>query len=93
MYGRLQTIDFDHVQFAVQTCVKVHAQGLAPNNALHTLVVWDFIMVLFLTATIRMAGSIQKSTEVMHSMQSLIKLPEIRDTMMELSREMSKVMK
>ncbi len=42
-------------------------------------------------ATVRMAGCIQKSTDVMHSMQALIKLPEIRDSMMELSKEMSKV--
>ena len=40
---------------------------------------------------LRMSGAIGKSTEVMHSMQELIKLPEIRDSMMELSREMSKV--
>lgn len=37
-----------------------------------------------------MSGAIQQSTEVMHSMQNLIKLPEIRQTMMELSREMNK---
>lgn len=42
-------------------------------------------------ATIRMAGAISKSTEVMHSMQNLIKLPEIRQAMMDLSREMNKV--
>ena len=45
---------------------------------------------LFL-ATIRMAGAISKSTEVMHSMQNLVKLPEIRQAMMDLSREMNKV--
>ena len=38
-----------------------------------------------------MAGAISKSTEVMHSMQNLIKLPEIRQAMMDLSREMNKV--
>lgn len=43
------------------------------------------------TATLRMAGSIQKSTDVMKAMQNLIKLPEIQSSMMELSKEMSKV--
>lgn len=40
----------------------------------------------------RMAGSISKSTEVMKAMQNLIKVPEIQASMMELSREMAKVM-
>ena len=40
---------------------------------------------------LRMSGAISKSTEVMHAMQQLIRLPEIRDSMMELSKEMSKV--
>ena len=53
---------------------------------------WERITFLyFYTAMLRMSGAIGKSTEVMHSMQELIKLPEIRDSMMELSREMSKV--
>jgi charged multivesicular body protein 3 len=39
-----------------------------------------------------MSGSIQKSTEVMKAMQGLIKIPEIQATMMDLSREMSKVL-
>ena len=38
-----------------------------------------------------MAGAIGKSTEILHAMQSLIKLPEISQAMMELSKEMSKV--
>jgi len=42
-------------------------------------------------ATIRMAGSIKSSTEVMKQMQSLIKIPEISATMREMSREMTKV--
>jgi charged multivesicular body protein 3 len=39
----------------------------------------------------RMAGSISKSTDVMKGMQNLIKVPEIQSSMMELSKEMSKV--
>lgn len=45
---------------------------------------------LFL-AVVRVAGTLQKSTEVMKAMQSLIKIPEIQATMRELSKEMTKV--
>ncbi|KAE9547809.1 hypothetical protein FO519_008975 [Halicephalobus sp. NKZ332] len=41
-------------------------------------------------ATIRMAGSIQSSTEVMQAMQKLVKVPEIMSTMRELSKEMTR---
>lgn len=40
--------------------------------------------------TVRMAGSLQKSTEVMKSMQNLISVQNISTTMEELSREMMK---
>uniref|UniRef100_A0A646QEP6 Charged multivesicular body protein 3 n=1 Tax=Hemiscolopendra marginata TaxID=943146 RepID=A0A646QEP6_9MYRI len=39
-------------------------------------------------ATVRLAGTLQKSTEVMKSMQSLVKVPEVAHTMQELSKEM-----
>jgi len=39
---------------------------------------------------LRLAGSLQKSSEVMKSMQQLVKLPELQKTMMELSKEMTK---
>ncbi|XP_064465678.1 charged multivesicular body protein 3-like [Ornithodoros turicata] len=39
-------------------------------------------------ATLRLAGSLQKSTEVMKSMQQLIKVPEVAKTMQDLSKEM-----
>ncbi|ERE66366.1 charged multivesicular body protein 3 [Cricetulus griseus] len=42
-------------------------------------------------AVLRVAGSLQKSTEVMKAMQSLVKIPEIQATMRELSKEMMKV--
>ena len=38
-----------------------------------------------------MSGSLQKSTEVMKSMNTLMRVPEVRETMMELSKEMTKV--
>ncbi|KAI3367209.1 hypothetical protein L3Q82_008264 [Scortum barcoo] len=41
-------------------------------------------------AVLRVAGALQKSTEVMKAMQSLIKVPEIQATMRELSKEMMK---
>lgn len=42
-------------------------------------------------AVVRVAGALQKSTEVMKVMQNLVKIPEIQATMMELSKEMMKV--
>jgi len=41
-------------------------------------------------ATIRMAGSLQQSTQVMQSMQQLVKVPEVAAAMRELSKEMMK---
>ncbi|XP_054721779.1 charged multivesicular body protein 3-like [Uloborus diversus] len=41
-------------------------------------------------ATLRVAGSLEKSTEVMKSMQNLVKIPEISRTMQDLSKEMCK---
>lgn len=41
-------------------------------------------------ALLRISGSLQKSTEVMKAMQSLIKVPEIQATMRDLSKEMMK---
>jgi len=38
-----------------------------------------------------MAGSLQKSTEVMQTMHNLIKVPEVAATMRDLSKEMMKV--
>ncbi|KAJ8271647.1 hypothetical protein COCON_G00105060 [Conger conger] len=41
-------------------------------------------------AVMRMAGAMQKSTEVMKAMQNLVKIPEVQATMRELSKEMTK---
>lgn len=43
------------------------------------------------SATLRVAGSLQKSTEVMQAIQLLIKVPEVAATMRELSKEMMRV--
>jgi division protein CdvB (Snf7/Vps24/ESCRT-III family) len=42
-------------------------------------------------ATLRVAGSLQKSTEVMQAMQSLVRIPEVAATMRDLSKEMMRV--
>ncbi|GJQ86856.1 putative Snf7 protein [Trypoxylus dichotomus] len=39
-------------------------------------------------ATLRVAGSLSKSTEVMQAMQRLVRVPEVAHTMQELSKEM-----
>lgn len=39
-------------------------------------------------ATLRVAGSLQKSTEVMQAIQSLVRVPEVAATMRDMSREM-----
>ena len=41
-------------------------------------------------ATVKVAGALSSSAEVMKSMNALVKLPETQRTMMELSREMMK---
>lgn len=41
-------------------------------------------------STLRVAGSLQKSTEVMQAMHKLVSLPEIAASMREMSKEMTK---
>ncbi|CAH1156048.1 unnamed protein product [Phaedon cochleariae] len=41
-------------------------------------------------ATLRVAGNLQKSTEVMTAMQRLIRVPEVAQTMQDMSKEMMK---
>ncbi|KAL0276614.1 UNVERIFIED_CONTAM: hypothetical protein PYX00_004154 [Menopon gallinae] len=41
-------------------------------------------------ATLRVSGTLQKSTEVMAAMQSVLRLSDVSDTMRELSQEMMK---
>lgn len=41
-------------------------------------------------SVLRVAGALQKSTEVMKAMHSLVKIPEIQATMRDLSKEMMK---
>lgn len=41
-------------------------------------------------AILKTTGALQKSTQVMQAMQSLIKIPEVAATMRELSKEMMK---
>ncbi|XP_042102001.1 charged multivesicular body protein 3 isoform X3 [Ovis aries] len=55
------------------------------KNQLEMLYKWNQLI-----SVLRVAGSLQKSTEVMKAMQSLVKIPEIQATMRELSKEMMK---
>jgi len=48
-------------------------------------------MLFLFLATLRLAGALEKSTQVMSSMQNLIKIPEIQAVMMQMSKEMTKV--
>ncbi|KAK7109624.1 charged multivesicular body protein 3-like [Littorina saxatilis] len=41
-------------------------------------------------ANLRIAGALEKSTQVMNSMQQLVKVPEVMATMREMSKEMMK---
>lgn len=55
-------------------------------------ILWSLLLSIpSLSAVLRVAGSLQKSTEVMKAMQTLVKIPEIQATMRELSKEMMKV--
>lgn len=49
------------------------------------------MFILYKTATLRLAGALEKSSEVMKYMQQLVKVPEIQATMQEMSKEMMKV--
>jgi hypothetical protein len=42
-------------------------------------------------ATIKVAGCMQKSAEVLHNMNNLIKIPELSQACREMAREMEKV--
>lgn len=57
----------------------------------HVYVTRTFVHWFPITAVLRVAGAMQKSTEVMKAMNSLVKMPEIQATMRELSKEMMKV--
>jgi hypothetical protein len=46
----------------------------------------SFFLMVILTLLFQVTGALQTSTEVMRSMQSLVRLPEIQKTMQELSR-------
>lgn len=46
---------------------------------------------VYVVAVVRVAGALQRSTDVMKAMQSLVKVPEIQATMRDLSKEMMKV--
>lgn len=64
------------------------------NNQLGELAVYSLFLrsVAFLcSANIRLAGNLEKSTEVMKSMSELVKIKDVSANMRDLSREMMKV--
>ena len=70
------------------------AHELYTSNTLLSVVVSAILQPMCTTphtATVRMAGAMEKSSDVMKAMQSLMKVGEVRETMMALSKEMSKV--
>ena len=48
-------------------------------------------LLFYFAATLRVAGSLQKSTEVMAAIQNLVKLPEINQIMQNMAKEMMRV--
>ena len=48
-------------------------------------------VAFYISATIKIAGSMEKSTQVMQSMQQLCKVSDIQASMREMSKEMMKV--
>lgn len=67
---------------ARKTCGKLHTSKAHLNSV--------SMQLKNQLATIRVAGSVSKSTEVMQAMQALVKVPEVAATMRELSKEMMK---
>ena len=50
-----------------------------------------YCIVFMYTAVLRISGALEQSTEVMATMQQLLKVEDISATMRELSQEMMKV--
>ena len=63
------------------------SQQLGTVNPLHSFE----LLVSFRIAMAKVSGSLRKSTEIMKLSNSLIKLPQIGQTMREMSMEMTKV--
>jgi Snf7 len=51
----------------------------------------DVLFLFYFPATLRVAGSLQKSTEVMTAISNLVRLPEINKIMQDMAKEMMKV--
>ena len=63
------------------------SQQLGTINTLHSFE----LMILSRIAMAKVSGSLRRSTEIMRLSNSLIKLPQISQTMREMSMEMTKV--
>ena len=66
------------------------------ESSINTDHVWVFHLirggVADVSATVKIAGSMQKSTDVMKMVNRMVKLPEIAQTMQNMSQEMMKVL-
>lgn len=61
------------------------------GSSLEFLVVRHLTNILWSVAMIKVTGSLQKSTEIMKLSNALVKLPQLNQTMREMSMEMTKV--
>jgi charged multivesicular body protein 3 len=50
-----------------------------------------FLFFLTPEATYKVAGAMKKSTEIMHMMNNIVKVPELQMIMMTMAQEMEKV--
>lgn len=57
---------------------------------LYCIALYGLYSIIIILATLRVAGSLAKSTEVMQAMQRLVRVPEVAQTMQDMSKEMMK---
>ena len=79
-----------HVSNDILSSVEPVCSFIIQHNVLLCILSKGIVFCVFI-ALLRVAGALQKSTEVMKAMQNLVKIPEIQGAMRELSKEMMKV--
>ena len=76
---------------ALYSCIVLYTAVLLRCYAVLYLRMQLYCIVFLYTAVLRISGALEQSTEVMASMQQLLKVEDISATMRELSQEMMKV--
>jgi len=76
---------FHVLQYFLSYFVRVSDKSKRVHKVVHAVV------FRLSAATLRMAGSLQKSAEIMKCMQELVKVSDVAASMREMSREMMKV--